>query len=180
MILEAPYTSIVEVGKSAYPWLPVEYLLSDRYETDKVIVATGARPGVPEIAGIETVPYLTSTTALELEELPLHGGGQLPCGDHGAYAGALPPQPLGVPGGDGVHPRGHAAGADAGPGEDVARSRLTSVANESRVIVQNYPRPRTRIQARSASEGDQYAAFARACDHPRAIPSLARRACIPD
>jgi mercuric reductase len=37
---------------------------------DKIIIATGARPAVPTIPGIETVPYLTSTTALDLAELP--------------------------------------------------------------------------------------------------------------
>lgn len=36
----------------------------------KVILATGARPAVPAIPGIEDIPYLTSTTALDLEELP--------------------------------------------------------------------------------------------------------------
>lgn len=36
----------------------------------KIIIATGARPAVPAIPGIEAVPYLTSTTALDLEELP--------------------------------------------------------------------------------------------------------------
>jgi mercuric reductase len=36
----------------------------------KIIIATGTRPAVPSIKGIEDVPYLTSTTALELEELP--------------------------------------------------------------------------------------------------------------
>jgi mercuric reductase len=36
----------------------------------KIIIATGARPAVPAIPGIETVPYLTSTTALDLEKLP--------------------------------------------------------------------------------------------------------------
>ena len=36
----------------------------------KIIIATGARPAIPAIPGIETVPYLTSTTALDLEELP--------------------------------------------------------------------------------------------------------------
>ena len=42
----------------------------------KVIVATGAAPALPTISGIESVPYLTSTTALELERLPksLHVG----------------------------------------------------------------------------------------------------------
>lgn len=47
----------------------------------KIIIATGARPAIPAIAGIETVPYLTSTTALDLEELPrsllVIGGGYI-------------------------------------------------------------------------------------------------------
>ena len=51
--------------------------------TDRVIIATGARPAVPSIAGIEAVPTLTSTTALELEELPksllVIGGGYIGC-----------------------------------------------------------------------------------------------------
>ncbi|HSC60845.1 MAG TPA: FAD-dependent oxidoreductase, partial [Rhizomicrobium sp.] len=49
----------------------------------KVIVATGALPAVPRIAGIETVPYLTSTSALALDELPASllviGGGYIGC-----------------------------------------------------------------------------------------------------
>lgn len=36
----------------------------------KVIIATGTRPGVPAIRGIETIDYLTSTTALDLKDLP--------------------------------------------------------------------------------------------------------------
>src|SRR3546814_5269126 len=36
----------------------------------KVIITTGARPAVPSIPGFETVDYLTSTSALNLEELP--------------------------------------------------------------------------------------------------------------
>jgi mercury(II) reductase len=35
-----------------------------------VIIATGARPAVPPIPGIETVDYLTSTSALDLKALP--------------------------------------------------------------------------------------------------------------
>lgn len=38
--------------------------------TGKIIIATGARPAVPAIPGLHTVPYLTSTTALDLETLP--------------------------------------------------------------------------------------------------------------
>src|SRR5262245_18785716 len=49
----------------------------------KVVIATGAAPAVPAIEGIETVAYLTSTTALELEQLPksllVVGGGYIGC-----------------------------------------------------------------------------------------------------
>lgn len=36
----------------------------------KIIIATGTRPAIPSIDGIENIPYLDSTTALELETLP--------------------------------------------------------------------------------------------------------------
>ena len=36
----------------------------------KIIIATGARPAIPDILGLKGVPYLTSTTALELTALP--------------------------------------------------------------------------------------------------------------
>ena len=42
----------------------------DLIKTGKVIVATGASPALSEISGVEDVPYLTSTTALELDRLP--------------------------------------------------------------------------------------------------------------
>ncbi|GAB4365931.1 MAG: mercury(II) reductase [Kiloniellaceae bacterium] len=45
----------------------------------KVIITTGARPAVPPIPGIEAVDYLTSTSALDLAQLPasllIIGGG---------------------------------------------------------------------------------------------------------
>lgn len=47
----------------------------------KIIIATGTRPSVPAIAGMSDVPYLTSTTALEMTELPksllVLGGGYI-------------------------------------------------------------------------------------------------------
>ncbi|MBU6298054.1 MAG: mercury(II) reductase [Alphaproteobacteria bacterium] len=43
---------------------------NSRISAGKVIIATGARTGVPGIPGLETVPYLTSTTALDLADLP--------------------------------------------------------------------------------------------------------------
>lgn len=52
-----------------------------RIPAGKIIIATGARPAIPAIPGIEAVPHLTSTTALDLEELPrsllVIGGGYI-------------------------------------------------------------------------------------------------------
>ena len=49
----------------------------------RIIVATGSSPAVPDIPGIAEVPYLTSTTALELQTLPrsllVIGGGYIGC-----------------------------------------------------------------------------------------------------
>jgi mercury(II) reductase len=42
----------------------------ERIATGRTIIATGARPAAPTILGIESVPYLTSTTALDLAQLP--------------------------------------------------------------------------------------------------------------
>jgi mercuric reductase len=39
-------------------------------EASKTIIATGSSPLLPAISGIDDVPYLTSTTALELDHLP--------------------------------------------------------------------------------------------------------------
>lgn len=55
----------------------------DPIKAGKIIVATGAAPALPAIPGIEAVPYLTSTTAMELEQLPrsllVIGGGYIGC-----------------------------------------------------------------------------------------------------
>ncbi len=49
----------------------------------KTIIATGSSPSIPPIEGIADVPYLTSTTALELESLPASmiviGAGYIGC-----------------------------------------------------------------------------------------------------
>ena len=37
VILETPFTSMVNVGKSKYPFFPVNFLLKDKYESDKKI-----------------------------------------------------------------------------------------------------------------------------------------------
>lgn len=50
---------------------------------NRVIVATGASPVPPTIAGMDSVPYLTSTEALDFETLPksllVIGGGYIGC-----------------------------------------------------------------------------------------------------
>jgi mercuric reductase len=49
----------------------------------KIIIATGSSPALPDIPRVADVPYLTSTTALELAELPrsllVIGGGYIGC-----------------------------------------------------------------------------------------------------
>lgn len=37
LILDAPYTSIIKIAALGYPYLPVRYLLKDRYESEKYI-----------------------------------------------------------------------------------------------------------------------------------------------
>lgn len=48
-------------------------------EAPKIFLNVGARPAVPKMPGVESVPFLTSTTILDLDELPEHlivvGGG---------------------------------------------------------------------------------------------------------
>jgi len=55
----------------------------DLISADKVIIATGSIAVAPDIKGIDTVSYLTSTEALELEVLPssmlVIGGGYIGC-----------------------------------------------------------------------------------------------------
>ncbi|MBO6674062.1 MAG: mercury(II) reductase [Rhizobiales bacterium] len=57
-------------GKAAFSDDGTLLVDGDVINASKVIIATGARAALPSIKGIEGVPYLTSTTALELETLP--------------------------------------------------------------------------------------------------------------
>lgn len=45
-------------------------LNGETVDAAKIIIATGSQPHIPTIPGIDAVPYLTSTTALELDQLP--------------------------------------------------------------------------------------------------------------
>jgi pyruvate/2-oxoglutarate dehydrogenase complex dihydrolipoamide dehydrogenase (E3) component len=44
----------------------------DVLEAPKIFLNVGARPRVPKMPGVDSVPFLTSTTILDLEELPEH------------------------------------------------------------------------------------------------------------
>ena len=56
---------------------------SQRVKAKRFVIATGARPHVPPIPGLNEVPYLTSRIAFELRELPerivIVGGGYIAC-----------------------------------------------------------------------------------------------------
>ncbi len=43
-----------------------------QYEADKIFLNVGARPTVPSLPGIDSVPYLTSSTILDLDIIPEH------------------------------------------------------------------------------------------------------------
>ncbi|SHF20792.1 mercuric reductase [Ruegeria intermedia] len=53
----------------------------DTVRADKIIIATGSRPHVPDIAGLDAVPWHDSTSVLELEQVPdsliVMGGGYI-------------------------------------------------------------------------------------------------------
>ncbi len=52
---------------------------SEVFEADQIFINVGARPAIPAMPGVDSVPFLTSTRILALEELPKHlvvvGGG---------------------------------------------------------------------------------------------------------
>lgn len=44
----------------------------ETYTADYIFINTGARPSIPDIPGLEAAGYLTSTSVMELDELPQH------------------------------------------------------------------------------------------------------------
>lgn len=45
---------------------------SDLLEADKIVINTGGRAFIPEMPGLETVPYFTNSTLMEADALPEH------------------------------------------------------------------------------------------------------------
>ncbi|MBI5046945.1 FAD-dependent oxidoreductase, partial [Candidatus Micrarchaeota archaeon] len=50
-------------------------------EADKIVIAAGTRPAIPQVTGLDTLKYMTSDEALRVEKLPKHliliGGGYI-------------------------------------------------------------------------------------------------------
>jgi len=50
---------------------PREVLVSgEKIHSERIVIAAGARPLIPVIEGLDDIEYLTSTTIMELQELP--------------------------------------------------------------------------------------------------------------
>ncbi len=58
-------------------------IAGDRHRADTVVINVGARPVVPAIPGLDTVPWLDNARVMDLRELPRHlvvmGGGYIGC-----------------------------------------------------------------------------------------------------
>ncbi|GAC1708129.1 MAG: mercury(II) reductase [Flavisolibacter sp.] len=69
LLLGLPNLKVLE-GKARFIEKNKIEINGDLYEGSKIIIATGATTLVPEINGINEIPYLTSKTLFELEQLP--------------------------------------------------------------------------------------------------------------
>lgn len=59
-------------GQAAFSGMKTIEVNGETLQADNIFINTGARPGIPDIEGLHTVPYLTSTTILDLTETPKH------------------------------------------------------------------------------------------------------------
>ena len=70
LILHAPFTSAVDVGKAAYPYLPVSLLLRDRYENDRKIAKVGSPVLIIHGERDSVVPFRLGRKLFELAADP--------------------------------------------------------------------------------------------------------------
>ena len=77
----ASYDNIAYIEGPAQLTADVIAVNGEKLKAGKIVITTGASPALPSIPGIEDVPFLTSTTALELDRLPkslmVIGGGYI-------------------------------------------------------------------------------------------------------
>ena len=54
---------------------------AELFESEKIFIDTGTRPAIPRVPGLDTVPFLTNATVMELQTVPEHllvlGGGYI-------------------------------------------------------------------------------------------------------
>ena len=77
----ASYNNISYIEGPAHLGADVIAVNGKKLEAGKIVITTGASPAIPSIPGIEDISFLTSTTALELDQLPksllVIGGGYI-------------------------------------------------------------------------------------------------------
>ncbi len=87
-------TKNLTLFKASAKFIGFKKLLINQQEitAKKIVIAAGARPSLPNIPGLENVPYLTSTQALRLTKLPesmiIIGGGYI-AAELGHFYGSL-------------------------------------------------------------------------------------------
>lgn len=80
VILEAPYTSLTDIAVSAFPYLPVRYLLKDRFHSDRRIAKVMAPLLVMHGVRDATIPIVSGERLFRLAREPKqfvrfeHGG----------------------------------------------------------------------------------------------------------
>ncbi|MDH3236515.1 MAG: alpha/beta hydrolase [Alphaproteobacteria bacterium] len=89
LVLEAPFTSIVDVAASAYPWLPVRFAMIDRFNSLARIKLVGAPKLILHGERDSTVPVHLGRRLLDHAEEPKQGrfyaaAGHTDLHDHGA------------------------------------------------------------------------------------------------
>ena len=81
VVLEAPFTSIVAVAQGIYPWLPVNLLLRDRYDSLSKIKGIGAPLNIIHGEQDSVVPFRLGQALFEAGRGPKEGV-WLPFADH--------------------------------------------------------------------------------------------------
>ncbi len=70
---------ILYEGEASFTGPGIVEINGDSVTAEKIIIATGARAAVPPVQGLSDIDYLTSTTAMEMKQLPesllILGGG---------------------------------------------------------------------------------------------------------
>jgi len=72
LVLIGPYTSVVDVGKLRYPYLPISLLASDRFESDKKIGAVHMPVFIFHTVEDKVIPFEEGRRLYELAGAPKH------------------------------------------------------------------------------------------------------------